>query len=379
MKDRSIEIGVLLVVPILCLLAFAGCSRSHGESLEEVLPPAKVVPDVDVSLLSVGKPEQFPLCPVTTLATTSKLIVTGTVTPDISRNVPVISLASGRIVAIHARLGDTVKRGQLLLQLQSSDISGAFSDYRKAVNDERVARIQFDREKFLYDDGAVSKSTLENFEVAEQDAQVTLETAEEHLRLLGLNKDHPNGTVDILAPVSGVITDQQVTNAAGVQALGSSPFTISDLSEVWVICDVYENDLANVHLGDRAEITLNAYPGKTISGKISNIGAILDPNIRTAKIRIEVQNPGMIRLGMFVTATFHGAKREIHTQVPASAVLHLHDRDWVFMPAEDKRVRRVEIHSGENLPNQMIEVVSGLRPGEQVVGDALVLQHAAEQ
>jgi cobalt-zinc-cadmium efflux system membrane fusion protein len=301
------------------------------------------------------------------------------VSPDILRSVPVISLASGRIVAIHAKLGDTVHKGQLLLQVQSSDVAGAFSDYRKAVNDERLARYQFDRGKILYDKGAISKSTLETVEDAEQNAAVVLETAHEHLQLLGLDKDQPTGIVRILAPASGVITDQQVSTAAGVQALGSNPFTISDLSSVWVVCDVYENDLPKVHVGDPAEITLNAYPDKIITGRISNIGAVLDPSIRTAKVRIEVRNPGMMRLGMFVTATFRGVKKEMHTEIPASAILHLHDREWVYVPTDDKKFRRLEVVSGAMLPNQMQEIVSGLQPGQRVVSQAVVLEHAAEQ
>jgi membrane fusion protein, heavy metal efflux system len=119
-----------------------------------------------------------------------------------------------------------------------------------------------------------------------------------------------------------VITDQQVTNAATVQAYSSpSPFTISDISSVWIVCDVYENDLPNVRLGDTAEITLNAYPDRPFKGKVSNLGAVLDPSIRTAKVRIEVQNPGILRLGMFAKATFRGQATEMHTIVPASAVL----------------------------------------------------------
>jgi cobalt-zinc-cadmium efflux system membrane fusion protein len=377
MTNRFLNASAALTV-VLLILGICSCSRKQADAAAEAPPPVKVVPDVDVNLLTVEHPEQFVLAAATTVTTASKLVVTGTVSPDISRNVPVASLASGRIVAIHARFGDTVKKGQLLLQVQSSDVAGAFSDYRKAVNDERLARIQFERTKLLYEKGAASKSALESAEDADQNAQVVLETAEEHLRLLGLDKNHPRGIVNIVAPASGVITDQQVANAAGVQALGTNPFTISDLSRVWVVCDVYENDLPSVHLGDTAEIALNAYPGRKLEGKISNIGAVLDPNIRTAKVRIEVANPGMMmRLGMFATATFHGAKKETHTQVPASAVLHLHDRDWVYVPTPDKTFRRVEVRSGENLPDNMQEIISGLEPGETVVANALPLEHIA--
>ena len=379
MKNRVLEIGLLLA-SVSAVLILGGCSKAHDEAAEAP-PPANVVSAADPSLFTVEHPEQFPLAAATERSTTSELVVTGTVAPDIARNVPVVSLASGRIVSIHARLGDRIKKGQLLLRVQSSDVAGAFSDYRKAVYDERLARFQFERAKILYEKGAIAKSALETFENAEQDAQVVLETTAEHLHLLGLDKDHPMGIVNITAPVSGVITDQQVTNAAGVQALGTNPFTISDLSNVWVVCDVYENDLPNVRLGDTAEISLNAYPGRIFKGRISNIGAILDPSIHTAKVRIEVQNPGIIRLGMFARATFRGQTKEMHTIVPASAIMHMHDRDFVFVPAPDRKFRRLEVVSGGLLPDNMNlqEIKSGLEPGQQVVTNALVLDHVLAQ
>jgi cobalt-zinc-cadmium efflux system membrane fusion protein len=186
--------------------------------------------------------------------------------------------------------------------------------------------------------------------------------------------------VDIVAPIAGVITDQQVTNAAGIQGLSSTnPFTISDLSEVWIVCDVYENDLSNVRLGDSADVRLNAYPNQVVTGKISNIGAVLDPNIRTAKVRIQVQNPGDMRPGMFATATFHGQRKEAHASVPASAILHLHDRDWVYVPAGGNKFRRVEVKAGGILPDNAQEIIYGIKPGDQVVSNALVLQNTVEQ
>jgi cobalt-zinc-cadmium efflux system membrane fusion protein len=310
------------------------------------------------------------------------LVVTGTVAPDVSRAVPVISLVSGRITAIHARLGDTVQKGQLLLTVRSDDIAGAFSDYRKAVRTEELTRVQLQRSQDLYKHGAIALNDLQVAEQTEDNAKVDVETTAEKLQLRGSDLTHPTGLVDILAPVSGVITDQQVTNSAAVQAFNTpSPFTISDLSSVWVICDVYENDLATVRLGDPAEIRLNAYPDRVFQGRVSNIGSILDPNIRTGKVRIEVHNPGIMRLGMFVRATFHGQSSEMHTIVPASAVLRMHDRDFVFLPAPDKKFRRVEVVSGDLLPDNtdLQEIKSGLEPGQQVVSNALVLDHVLAQ
>jgi len=362
-------------------LALCSCGNDPKQNAAaEAPPPAQVQHEGDANIVQVDNASQFPLAAATEYKAASQLTVTGVVSPDISRTVPVISVASGRVVEIRARLGDSVKKGQLLLRVQSSDIAAAYSDYRKAAADETLANTQFERAKGLYDHGAIS---LNDFQVAEDTAnkaKVDVETTAEHLRVLGAPLDHPSGIVDIVAPIDGVITDQQVTNAAGVQGLSSTnPFTISDLSDVWIICDVYENDLSSVRLGDTAEVRLNAYPDQVVTGPISNIGAVLDPNIRTAKVRIQVHNPGDMRPGMFVTATFRGQKKESHASVPASAILHLHDRDWVYVPAEKNKFRRVAIVAGETLPNNMQEVISGLKPGDQVVSNALVLQNTVEQ
>jgi cobalt-zinc-cadmium efflux system membrane fusion protein len=381
MKRQSLTIALLLV-SVAALLLLSGCTNAQGDQTKEAPPAAKVVPFADATLFSVDRPEQFPVAAATEHPTTSELVVTGTITPDVSRNVPVVSLASGRVNAIHARLGDTVQKGQLLLSIRSDDVSGGYSNYRKALADETLARTQLERSKDLYEHGAIALNDLQVSQDTEDKAKVDVETMAEHLRLLGNDPAKPVGMVDIFAPVSGVITDQQVTSSSAIQAFNTpSPFTISDLSSVWVVCDVYENDLANVRLGDAAEIRLNAYPDRMFRGRVSNIGSIMDPNIRTAKVRMEVQNPGNMRLGMFVKATFRGQTREMHTIVPASAVLHMHDRDYVFVPAPDHKFRRVQVVSGDLLPDDvnMQEIKSGLAPGQQVVTNALVLDHVLSQ
>ena len=283
---------------------------------------------------------------------------------------------------IKARLGDIVQKGQVLLRVQSADIAAAYSDYQKAVADEKLARTQAERARLLYDKGAISQNDFQIAQDVEAKAQVDVKTTAEKLRVLGnANLDQPSGIVDIRAPVAGVITDQQVTNAAGVAGLTSpNPFTISDLTYVWILCDVYENDLAAVRIGDKADIRLNAYPEKTFSGIVSNIGPILDPNIRTAKVRIEVRNPaGVFRPGMFATVIFHGQQKERLAAVPANAVLHLHDRDWVYVPIGGNKFRRVEVKAGEMLPGEMQEILSGMAPGQQVIANALEFQNTVEQ
>ena len=213
-----------------------------------------------------------------------------------------------------------------------------------------------------------------------KNAKADLDAATEQLRLLGIDKDHPSGIVDIFAPISGVITDQQVTNSSGIQGLGSpNPYTISDLSYVWIVCDVYENDLDAVQAGAYADIRLNAYPNKVFKARIDNILPVLDPSIRTAKVRLEVPNPGMMRVGMFVTATFYGKQPETRAVIPATAILHLHDREWVYAPVSAGHFKRLEVVPGNMLPGNLQEVVSGIKPGDQVVSNALPLQNTLEQ
>jgi len=375
---------LLLVSPAVLLTR---CGKAHAQGDADaatigVPPPPNIVTAPDPGIFTVDHPEQFPLATATERSASSELVVTGTVTPDIARNVPVVSLASGRVMGIHARLGDTVRKGQLLLTIRSDDVSGGYSNYRKAVADEILARAQLERSKDLYEHGAIALNDLQIAQDVEDKAKVDLETMSEHLRLLGNDPEKPAGMVDILAPVSGVITDQQVTKGSAVQAFNTpSPFTISDLSSVWVVCDVYENDLAGVRLGDAAEISLNAFPERKFKGEISNIGAILDPNIRTGKVRIEVSNPGIMRLGMFARATFRGQTHEVHTIVPASAVMHMHDRDFVFVPERGGKFRRLEVVSGDLMADStnLQEIKSGLQPGQQVVTNALVLDHVLAQ
>ena len=374
MKSRTLRLDLLSAI-LAASLTVIGCKSDKGDTKAEAPPPASVVQDFNATLFSVDHPENFPLTTAVEHRAPTKLQVTGTVNPDISRTVPVISLASGRIVGIFARLGDAVQKGQLLLKVRSDDISGGFANYQMAVADETLARTQYERAQDLYKHGAIALNDLQVAQDTEEKAKVGMDTAAEHLRLLGSSTDHPSGIVDITAPVAGVITDQEVTNAAGVQSLGTSPFTISDLSTVWIVCDVYENDLPSVHMGDPAEITLNAYPGQVLKGKVSNILPTLDPNLRTGKVRIEVPNPGMMRIGMFVTATFQGQKDQLSSTVPTSAILHLHDRDWVYVPTPDKKFRRVGVVGGDTLPGNLQEIKAGLQAGQQVVTNPLALQN----
>lgn len=394
---RTIVIVIEAALAVALGLSLAGCGgaqakeRSGGDTGPH---PATVEPDVNADHFKVDHPEQFPLATAAERMATPELPVTGTIVADTTRQVPVPSLASGRVTEIMAKVGDAVQKGQVLFRVRSTDIAGALSDYHKAIKNEELAvknekltSIQLERSKLLYDKGATPKSALE-IAVNNEDQNVTalenahtdVATTTERLSLLEANANQSTGMVDVVAPTTGIITDQQVTNGAGVQALTPpNPFTITDISHVWILCDVYENDMGKVNVGEFADVRLNAYPDRLLKARINNILPTLDPNIRTAKVRLEMDNPGLLRLGMFVTATFHGREAQMRATVPTSAVLHLHDREYVYMPLGNGSFKRVEVVSGNTLPGNMLEIVSGVKPGDQVVTNALVLQDTVEK
>ena len=377
MKNRSI---LRVLGCVAACLSLAACGKQFDPAAGAP-PAAQQTTTGDMSLVSVDKPDQFPLVRAERIDVPTRLDVTGSVNPDIAREVPVISLASGRVVDIRARLDDNVRKGQLLLKVQSPDITNAFDTYLKAKNDEQMDNKAYVRSQDLYAHGAIALGMLEQAEDTENDAKADLVAAEGQLETLGVSKEHPSNIVSINAPISGVIIAQNVTNAAaaGVTFSGSSTaFTIADLSVVWIICDVYENDIPKLQLGQPAQIVINAYPSRVLTGRISDIGPVLDPSIRTAKVRIEVANPGILKLGMFVTATFESKSKQVHAVVPASSVLHLHDRDWVFVPAGGKSFRRIEVHAGDMLPGDKQDLVSGINVGQQVVSNVLPLEATVE-
>ncbi len=378
--QRLLALLGLSVYMVSCLTGTA-CSRSQSA---DAAPSAtvKVEPPTDPDVFSVGKPEQFPLVTADVRRVHDDVTSNGVVAADVSRNVPVLSLSGGRVVEISARLGDDVKKGQLLLKIHSNDLALAFSDYQKAVADEVLARRARDRAKDLLDHGALAMKDLETADDAEQKAQVDLRTTAERIRILGGDPEHPSPIVEVHAPSSGVIVEQNIQTAGGVRSLDNSPnlFTIADLSTVWILCDVYENLLAEVRLGDTAEVRLNAYADRVWKARISNISSLLDPATRTAKVRLELANPGgLLRPGMFAVARFTSQASRDRVVIPATAILRLHDKDWVFRPLGGKQFRRVEIQGGEVAPDGLEYVLTGLNKGDQAVKNALQFATAIEK
>jgi membrane fusion protein, heavy metal efflux system len=373
---------ILLRTAAICgALFLAGMSISCSDAPKAA--PTKSEVTLDPNLYTVKDAGLFKLATVETRDLPTTLNANGTVTPDVNSTIHVTSQGSGRVVELKVRLGDYVNKGQQLLAIQSSDLAGAFSDYQKAVADERLSQKALDRAKLLYSHGALAEKDLQQADDTEEKAKLDVQSAEQHVRLLGGDPAHPGSLIVLRAPVSGTIVEQNISGFEGIKSLDNSPnlFTVADLSQVWVVCDVYENDLGDVHIGDTAEIRLNAYPDKTYHGRIGDISRVLDPATRSAKVRIVLVNrDGSLRPGMFAVATFRSRKSQPRIVIPSTAVLRLQDKDWVFLKESPQQFRRVEVHARGESADGLQQVQDGLNAGQEIVANALEFSSAvAEQ
>ncbi len=365
--NRYLQVAAMFGV---LLLSGIGVSCSDDSKAA----PTKAEITLDPNLYTVDHPELFHLATVGTRDLPTILNANGSVTPDVNSTIHVTSQGSGRVVALNVRLGDYVNKGKVLLSIHSADLAGAFSDYQKAAADERLAKKGLDRAQLLYSRGALAEKDLQVAEDTEEKAQLDVQNSEQHVRILGGDPAHPGSLIELRAPISGTIVEQNIAGFEGIKSLDNSPnlFTIADLSQVWILCDVYENDLGEVHLADAADIRLNAYPDRTYRGKVADISRVLDPNTRSAKVRIVLANrDGSLRPGMFAVATFRSRKSQSRIVVPSTAVIRLQDRDWVFRKDSDKQFHRVEVHTAGQSSDQMQQIQDGVKAGDQVVANAL--------
>jgi cobalt-zinc-cadmium efflux system membrane fusion protein len=296
--------------------------------------------------------------------------------------VPVNALGSGRVVELRATLGDQVRRGQTLVTINSPDVAAAQAERLRAAADEDLARKQLDRARVLFEHGSIARKDLEAAEDAEQKAQIDLHATEERVRMLGGDPAHAASLIELRAPIDGTIVEQNVTPSAGVKSPDNAPnlFTIADLSRVWVLCDVYENELSEAQVGHLARIRLNAYPDRVFIGHIGNVSRVLDPSTRTAKVRIELDNSsGAMRPGMFASGELESPTPRERLVLPTTAIVQVHDANWVFIRIGAAAFRRVPVQTaGEAQPGEQI-VTAGVAAGEQVVRNALQFMQTVEQ
>lgn len=378
--NKQLTVRVTLALAVTVLLTLTGC-RSHLSDQPAKPSPSVMEQPAAGDAFRVQRPQLFPLAVVETRPLPTVLTLPGIVVPDVNRTVHVYSLAAGRVMEVKTELGRYVEKGQPLLLIHSPDLSAEINVYLKAQADEQLSHEALVRAQELYSHGAISLKDLQQADDAEHKSQADLTTATQQLRILGADLHHLSPLIEVKAPISGTIVEQNISPGEAVKSVDNSPalFTIADLSRVWVLSNVYENDLGKVHLDDLAEVRFNAYPDRVFRGQVDNISRVLDPSTRTAAVRIVLDNPrGMLRPQMFATVKIVSRKLVSRMVVPSSSLFQLHDQYWVFVPTGPGLFERRQVQAGITAPGGYQEILSGLEPGEKVVANSLQFAQTVE-
>lgn len=288
--------------------------------------------------------------------------------------------AGGRITEMKVRPWDHVTKGQSLALIESADLSRAVADYHKALADDSVKQQEFARAKDLYDHNAIAQKDYQQAQADALSSQAELTAARDQIRVFGMDPDHATSQLSVVAPRSGVILDVGASPGEYSKSLDAQEplCTIADIATVWAVGDIYENDLSAAKPGQRADVTLTAYPGQHWFGRVSVISDAVDPVTRTLHVRVTLPNPGQrIKPQMFASIRLTRSVAQA-ILVPASAVIREGNQSYVFVAKGNGRFERRSVTLGRVLGNS-IEIAGGLNSGEMIVSEDPLLLRAVSQ
>jgi cobalt-zinc-cadmium efflux system membrane fusion protein len=375
--------GAMALAFILLLTACHSKDREQASQMtsfsadasKSATPQLFTIPQDQLSHVQVVKVEP------TTLTRTLRL--TGTVAYNAFNTTPVITQVGGPVSRILVVPGEHVKAGQPMLEVSSPDYSQLLDAYLKAADSFRLAEKNYARAQELYQHHAIAERDLEQAESDRNQAQADLNAAEQGMKILGIKnpadlaKAPSSAQIPVLAPISGQVVERLVSPGQVVQAGQTQAFTISDLSTVWVLANVYQTDLAVVQSGEDVVVQTDAYP-ESFHGRISYVSPSLDPNTRTLQARIVVDNPGeKLKKDMYCTVNVTAGSFANVLVVPDSSVLRDdNNQPFVYIATGANQFGRRDVELGASQDGQ-IQVVKGISVGEKVVGDgSLFLQFA---
>src|SRR5215831_13762988 len=371
----------------LTVLFLASCSSAGpAESESKMTSYSATEAKADTATLFTVPQDQMAhiqVVPVEKTKLARRLRLTGNVAYNAFKTTPVFSPSGGPVHEILVAPGETVHAGQPLLTVNSPDYSAARSAYLKARDAFFLADKVYTRSQDLYAHGALAEADLQQAETSRSQAQSDLQASEDTLRALGIKdpeamiKNPPKTTLQIPvpAPVAGEVVERLVGPGQLLQAGATQVFTISDMSTVWVLVNVYQSDVAYVHAGDAVDITTDAYP-EVFHGKISYLAPALDPNTRTLQARIVTGNPGKrLKKDMYVAAVLQSGAIQNALTVPDAAVLRdTENMPFVYVQAGPNQFARRLVKVADS-QNGRTQITDGLKEGEHVVGDgSLFLQ-----
>lgn len=373
-------------VALACVLAVAGCSSSDRERASQMTSYASRASSSETPRLFTIPEDQMSHVQVVTVQPTTltrTLRLTGTVAYNAFKTTPVITQVGGPVTRILVVPGQHVRQGEPMLEVSSPDYSQLLDAYLKAADSSRLAEKNYARAQDLYQHHAIAQRDLEQAESDRNQARADLNAAEQGMKILGIRNpgqlaDAPaSAQIPVLAPISGEVVERLVSPGQVVQAGQTQAFTISDLSTVWVLANVYQADLAYVRSGDDVSVQTDAYPG-TFHGRISYISPALDPNTRTLQARIVVDNPGeKLKRDMYCTVTVTAGKVANAIAVPNASLLRdENNQPYVYVAVGGNQFGRRDVETGSS-EDGLTQVLKGISPGDKVVGDgSLFLQFA---
>ncbi len=375
MKSMATIRRVPFALALLAALQLAGCAGDKSGRMTSYSASDKKSDTPGLFSVAPDQLSHLQIVSVTPTKMQRVLRLPGSVAYNAFTTTPVISQISGPVSRIAVVPGQEVKRGQAMLFVSSPDYAQLRSNYLKARDAHALAHKAYVRSKDLYEHHAVAERDLEQAESGEVQAQADLEAAEQSLRIMGVSdpdamlRGKQSPEVAVHAPITGEVVERLVAPGQLLQAGNTQCFTISNMSSVWVMVNVYQQDLAYVHVGDSAMIQTDAY-GDKFQGKISYLGAALDPNTHTLQARIVTQNPGeKLKKDMYVTALVRAGTMDNALAVPDAAVLRTAENEpFVYVAEGENKFAQRLVKLGES-QNNLTQIVSGLQPGERVVAD----------
>jgi cobalt-zinc-cadmium efflux system membrane fusion protein len=374
MKVRLWHIGLISLLAALLLTGCGGSASTGSQSPadsaaansadggEYVAPDSRGIQTVTVAQSPIPEYLELP----------------AHIDPDPTRVVHVYPPATGRIVEMKVRPWDRVVRGQTLAIIESGDLSRAVADYHKAQADNQVKQDALTRARDLYDHHAIAEKDLQQAQADAQMSAAEVSATRDQIRELGMDPDHATNQLSIVAPQGGVILDVGASPGEYSNALAApAPLcTIADISTVWAVGDIYEKDLAVAKTSQDAQITLDAYPGREWTGRVSDVSDAVDAATRTLHVRIVLANPkGELKPSLF------GAIRLLRSSspgilLPSAAVIREGNDAYVFVGIGNNRFARRNVTLGRSVDGSL-EIVSGIKPGDTVVSQGALLLRAA--
>jgi len=374
--------GLQIVAGVLLLSSLAGCRRQASEMTsfsaqqsQSMAPELFTIPQNQMShveLVSVA-PQKL----------TRTLRLTGAVAYNAFKTTPVITQVGGPVSRILVVPGQRVRQGQPMLEVTSPDYSQLLDTYLKVRETFRLADKNYARAQDLFQHNAISERDLLQAESDRNQAQADVNASEQAMKILGIKnpdnlaKGPSTAEIPVIAPIAGEVVERQVSPGQVIQAGQTQAFTISDLSTVWVLANVYQNDLSSVHVGDDVVVETDAY-AQIFHGRISYLSAALDPNTRTLQARIVVDNPGeKLKRDMYCTVTVTAGSISNALAVPDAAVLRDDENQpFVYVATTANQFARRAVSIGQS-QNGTTQILSGLSAGDRIVGDGgLFLQFA---